>query len=131
MTHETLISELDKFAADDDARDDASTKPKKKRRNKKDNKPQGEANVAEANILDTKPLFQDAAKPPRKAEPIFKHTTALKIAGKTKKRKPSDAAKPKARTKDERALLVMPDSLVGCVVHKFAGTKLPSHFLQK
>jgi hypothetical protein len=70
-----------------------------------------------------------------KAKAIFKHTTALSIAGKSKKRKTVDAKPPKACTTksfSKQALLVMPDPLAGCVLHTFAGgAKLPSEFLPK
>ena len=112
---------------------------RKKKRRKKGNTPQAEANIvdiAEANVLDTTSKPDVVSKKPCKANPFFKHTAALTIAGKSKKskkRKQSvDAKPPKACTDVTQALLVIPDPLAGCVVHNFAGgAKLPSQFLQK
>ena len=63
-------------------------------------------------------------KTPCKDKPPFKHTTALKTAGKAKKRI-SSVTTPKTSSDDEQALLVIPDPLAGCTVYTFAGAKFP------
>jgi hypothetical protein len=152
MNSEALFTELNKIVEETDEGNDTATQQTKKRR-KKGKKPKAEANMAEiaeydivetaeadlaeaveANILDTTTTSKRnvVAKNHVKAKAIFKHTTALSLAGKSKKkRKTVDAKPPKASTA-KQALLVMPDPLAGCVVHTFAGgAKLPSEFLRK
>ncbi len=138
-----LCSELNKIVEETDEGNDSSTQQTKKRR-KKGKKPKAEANMAEtaeaeiaeaaeAHMLDTTTASERTvvSKNHVKAKAIFKHTTALSLAGKSKKRKTVDAKPTKASTA-KQALLVMPDPLTGCVVHTFAGgAKLPSEFLRK
>ena len=61
---------------------------------------------APRHVLDTESVLSDVPKTPSTAKPFFKHTTALKKVGKTKKSKSSVDAKPKAFTNDKQALLV-------------------------
>jgi hypothetical protein len=138
-----FYSQLDKIVNETDEGNDSSTEKTKKHR-KKGKKPKAEANIAEtaeddiaeaaeANMLDTTTTSKRdvVAKKHVKAKAIFKHTSALSIAGNSKKRKTVDAKPTKACTA-KQALLVMPDPLAGCVVHTFAGgAKLPSEFLRK
>ena len=153
MNSEALFTELNKIVEETDEGNDSSTQQTKKCR-KKGKKPKAEANMAEtaevdivetaeadlaeaveANMLDTTTTSKRNVVAKNhvkaKAKAIFKHTTALSLAGKSKKRKTVDAKPPKASTA-KQALLVMPDPLAGCVVHTFAGgAKLPSEFLRK
>jgi hypothetical protein len=153
MNSEALFTELNKIVEETDEGNDTATQQTQKRR-KKGKKPKAEANMAEttevdivetaeadlaeaveANMLDTTTTSKRNVVAKNhvkaKAKAIFKHTTALSLAGKSKKRKTIDA-KPTTASTAKQALLVMPDPLAGCVVHTFAGgAKLPSEFLRK
>jgi hypothetical protein len=153
MNSEALFTELNKIVEETDEGNDTATQQTKKR-HKKGKKPKAEANMAEttevdivetaeadlaeaveANMLDTTTTSKRNVVAKNhvkaKAKAIFKHTTALSLAGNSKKRKTIDA-KPTTASTAKQALLVMPDPLAGCVVHTFAGgAKLPSEFLRK
>ena len=120
MTQEALLTEVDKIFVEGDEGDDSTQRKKKK--SKKGNKSQGVA-LAEANVFNPSDV-SEMPKTPCMAKPPLKHTTALKTAGKAKKRI-SSVTTPKASSDDEQALLVIPDPLAGCTVHTFAGAKFP------